>query len=123
MKHQQPAGSARLSGVLGFIEWLGNKLPNPVFLFLGATAIVIAVSAIGDPMGWSVQPQRPRVVMEIVTDAAGKQVQRPKLGEEGRPVVELIDDGAPIRARSLATNDGVYWLVANIIRNFINFAR
>ena len=107
-------------GVLGVIEWLGNKLPDPVFLFLGATALVFVLSAVGSSMGWSVQPQKPVVVMETVV-VDGKEVTRPKVGASGRPEVELVSDGAAVKPRDMLSTDGMYWLGANMIRNFINF--
>ena len=116
------APSSGAGGVLGLIERLGNKLPDPVFLFLGATLLIIALSAVGSAMEWSVQPVRPRVVMETVVGPDGAGVHQAKLDATGRPVIELVDAGSPIRPRSLLTSDGIYWLVANLVRNFINFA-
>lgn len=109
-------------GVLGVIEWLGNKLPDPVFLFLSATLLIMALSAAGAAMGWSVQPHRPQVVMETYTDESGQEARRPRVNEAGRPDIELVPEGRPISPRSLLARDGVYWLIANMIRNFINFA-
>ncbi|MEY3232072.1 MAG: hypothetical protein RL689_2161, partial [Planctomycetota bacterium] len=109
-------------GILGFIEWLGNKLPDPVFLFIGATVIIMALSAIGESMGWSVQPQRVRAVTEAVTAADGVVTQVPKLDASGKPLTELVPSGAPVAPRSLLSGEGIYWLFANMIRNFVNFA-
>jgi aminobenzoyl-glutamate transport protein len=109
-------------GILGAIEWLGNKLPDPIFLFISATVLVMVLSAIGSAMEWTVQPVRPQVVMETITGPAGEVVRQPKLDAAGRPLMELIDTGAPIRPRSLLTSDGIYWLIVNMVRNFINFA-
>jgi aminobenzoyl-glutamate transport protein len=94
-------GRATGAGVLALIERLGNRLPDPTFLFLGATVAVIALSALGAALGWSVQPVRPQLV------------------ESGR--IALLDAGAPIGPRSLADASGVYWLFANAVRNFVNF--
>jgi aminobenzoyl-glutamate transport protein len=107
-------------GVLGVIEWLGNKLPDPVFLFLGATALVFVLSAIGSGLGWSVQPQRPRVVTEPIVEN-GVEVARPKKDAQGKPVIELVSEGAPVTPRNMLSSDGAYWLAVNMIRNFINF--
>lgn len=109
-------------GILGFIEWLGNKLPDPVFLFIGATVIIMALSAIGDSMGWSVQPQRVRAVMVAVTAADGSVTQVPKLDASGKPLTELVPSGTPVAPRSLLSGEGIYWLFANMVRNFVNFA-
>jgi aminobenzoyl-glutamate transport protein len=113
-------GGSGGGGVLGVIEWLGNKLPDPVFLFLGATALVFVLSAIGSGLGWSVQPQRPRVVMQTVVEN-GVEVSKPKKDEQGKPVIELVSEGSPVAPRNMMSADGVYWLSVNMIRNFINF--
>ena len=42
------------SGVLGWIERVGNRLPDPVFLFLWLIAILVAISVTGALAGWSV---------------------------------------------------------------------
>jgi aminobenzoyl-glutamate transport protein len=94
----QPANGG---GLLGLIERLGNRLPDPIFLFIYATACVLVLSHAAAFLGWSVQPQRPQV------------------GPDGALV--LVDDGAPLLARSLLTADGAYWLIANLVRNFLNF--
>lgn len=114
--------SSRPSGILGFIEWLGNKLPDPVFLFIGATALIMVLSAMGTTMGWSVQPQRVRVVTEATTAPDGTVTQTPKLDASGKPATELFASGAPVTPRNLISFDGVYWLLTNAVRNFINFA-
>jgi aminobenzoyl-glutamate transport protein len=117
-----PANGARLGGVLGFIEWLGNKLPDPIFLFIGATVLVFVLSAVGSALGWSVQPVRPRVAQEVVRQADGTETVQVKLDAKGKPVIELVDAGGAIRPRNLVSADGVYWLAVNAVRNFINFA-
>jgi aminobenzoyl-glutamate transport protein len=35
------------------VEWFGNKLPDPVAIFVIIIAILMAVSAIGAALGWS----------------------------------------------------------------------
>lgn len=114
--------TVRTGGILGLIERIGNKLPDPVFLFLGATVLVIVLSALGSALGWSVQPVRPRVAMETVTTPAGVEVRQPVLDSAGKPKIELVESGDPIRPRNVMTTDGIYWLIANMVRNFINFA-
>lgn len=118
---QSPRGSGRLDGILGVVEWLGNKLPDPIFLFIGATVLIFGLSLVGSQLGWQVQPRMPRIAMETVVEN-GVEVTRAKEGPDGRPVVELVDMGGSIRPRNLVSSDGVYWLIANLVRNFINFA-
>lgn len=115
-------GTSVLSRCLTAIEWLGNKLPDPVFLFVGGTVLVILLSGAGASLNWSVQPVRPVVVTQTTTDASGASVKSPVLDESGRPKIELVESGSPVRPRSLLTGEGLYWLVSNLVRNFINFA-
>jgi aminobenzoyl-glutamate transport protein len=109
----------RRRGVLDWIEFVGNKLPEPALLFGLLAALVVVISALGATMGWQVQPVKPTVVMTTVVDAAGATVQAPKLDARGLPEVTLLDSGAPIQPRSLMTADGVYWMLSSALRNFV----
>ncbi|MBL8964086.1 MAG: AbgT family transporter [Phycisphaerae bacterium] len=108
-------------GFLGLVERVGNKLPEPVFLFLGATLLIMALSAVGSMLNWQVQPLRPQVVTEVETDHDGRRITRQVLNNQGRPVIELIPVGEPVRPRSLLDGQGIYWLISNLVRNFLNF--
>jgi aminobenzoyl-glutamate transport protein len=108
-------------GILGFIERLGNRLPDPIFLFIGATVIVMLLSGLGSALKWSVQPQRPTLAMQVLIDDEGREVRVPMKGAGGRPVIKLLPAGQPIEPRNLLSAEGIYWLVANMIRNFLNF--
>lgn len=39
-------GSGRLGGALGFVERLGNKLPNPFLLFVGLLGLIAVASTV-----------------------------------------------------------------------------
>ena len=111
---------------LDWIEWAGNKLPEPALIFVILAVIVIGVAAVGDAMGWQITPVQPRVVMRPVVDAAGapvldaagKQLTEPVKDAAGRVVTELVPTGAPIEPRSLLTSEGVYWMLSSMLRNF-----
>lgn len=116
--------------LLDWIEWAGNKLPEPVLLFALLAVMTVVVSGIVQAGGWKVQPVRPRAVMvekldaggSPERDAEGRPVRVPKLDPStGRPEVEVVADGQPILARSLMTRDGIYWALSSMIRNFVNF--
>lgn len=98
-----PAAPARPRGVLDWIEWAGNKLPDPALLFVLLAAIAVVLSAIGAAMGWSVQPVKPQLIEAV----AG-----------GAPQVTLLPAGDPITPRSLLTVDGIYWMASSALRNF-----
>jgi aminobenzoyl-glutamate transport protein len=116
----------RPKGVLDWIEWLGNKLPEPALIFAILAAAIIAVSALAVSMDWSVQPKRLKVETVTAVDAAGVAIVNadgtpkltPKLDEHGMPVTKLVDEGTPIRAKSLLTSEGIYWMLSSMLKNF-----
>jgi aminobenzoyl-glutamate transport protein len=81
-------------GVLGFVEQLGNRLPDPATLFLIGTLGVMAASQLAVLRGWAVE--------KTVLDA-------------GRPT------SVRVVAESLLSSDGVHWLVSNLVANFRDF--
>lgn len=122
------AGKTPGQRLLDGIEWIGNKLPDPVFLFIGAAVVVMILSAIGSAMGWAVTPVRPTIVTETVAGPGGEPITRRVLDERGRPRValrpEVDEEGKPrsLASRSLLSREGVYWAFTNMVRNFVNFA-
>lgn len=100
-------------GLLDWIEWLGNKLPDPVLLFVGLTVLVVLLSAVGAAAGWKVQPIRP---VPVVVDG-----QAVVAAGTGRPQLKIEPHGEPVVCRSLMTSEGVHWLAKNLVSNFINF--
>jgi len=122
---------ARGLGFLNAVEWLGNKLPDPIFLFVFLALLVMAISHVGVLAGWRVQPLRPVVITEAVLDASGQPatdaqtgsaLTRPVLDPKtGRPQTRLDPKGEPITGRSLLSADGIYWALSSMVRNFMNF--
>ena len=121
-----PTSARTGNGILDFIEWLGNKIPEPAVLFALFAAIVVVVAAIGDAAGWKVQPVQPKVQLvekkdasgNVVTHADGKPVMIPVLGRDGRPEIILEKKGDPIAPRTLLTSEGIYWMFSSMLRNF-----
>ncbi len=135
---QQPSGPQASSpidtpapappaGLLDWIEWAGNKLPEPALLFALLAGVVIVVSAIGSAAGWKAQPVEPRIQTVAATDSAGNPLKnadgspllKPKLGADGRPEVTLVAKGDPISPRNLLTVEGFYWMLSSMVRNFV----
>ncbi len=105
-------------GVLDWIEWVGNKLPEPALLFVLLAAIVIGLSAFGSWAGWSVQPVAPVLQTASVLQADGSTALQPVLDAAGRPQVLLEAKGEPLKPQSLLTVDGIYWIFSSLLRNF-----
>jgi aminobenzoyl-glutamate transport protein len=118
------------SRILDFIEWVGNKLPDPVFIFLGCAVIVVILSAVGSAMGWRVDVVKPTLQTQPLLDASGAPVlgedgqprHHPVLEPDGRPRVILVETGEVLAPRSLLGRDGAYWALTNMVGNFTRFA-
>ncbi len=83
------------AGILDFIEWLGNKLPDPVTLFLLGTILVVILSHVAVVAGLEVTERLPQPVTEEVLDDDGEPVIDEETGEpKTRPVLD--DDGEPL---------------------------
>ena len=115
-----PNASAAPRGFLGWIERLGNLLPDPALLFVWGALIVILLSALAAAQGWTVRP----MVAQTVVDAAGEPVIDAATGRPQVAFVQQTDaDGNPmvLRARSLLTSEGIFWALDTMVANFIAF--
>lgn len=125
-------GTGGTRGILDFIEWVGNKLPDPATLFLIGAAIVMLLSAMLASMKVEVQPRRPFAVLTAELDAAGNPVLDPETGAPvminlidpvtNKPVIDWRDEGSAIRSQNLLTSDGIFWCFKTMVKNFIEFA-
>jgi aminobenzoyl-glutamate transport protein len=115
---EAPQGRPPRRGVLDWIEWFGNRLPEPVLLFALLCAFVIALSGIGAWAEWSIQPVQPRMAMITETGDGGASGPQVKLRADGHPEIELVATGQPVTPRSLLNADGVYWMLSSMLRNF-----
>nr|WP_262925653.1 AbgT family transporter [Kocuria atrinae] len=89
---KQKNGDGALLRVLNWIEWVGNKLPDPFWLFFILAGVVLALSGIFGAMGLSaVNPATdetiqvtnllsPEGLRQIVTEAVTNFVEFPPLG-------------------------------------------
>lgn len=119
-------------GFLDFIEYLGNKLPDAATLFLIGTLIVMGVSHwathTNDGRGWVVEKAVPKQVgppaaTPIIDPATGEPTaESAHEAATGEPKIEWVKTGETFAARSLLTREGLYWLISNLVKNFINFA-
>ncbi len=124
-----PASDAPVGGFLGWIERVGNRLPDPATLFLVGTIGVMILSQLAVSLDWSVPQELPRLVVD--DSGVAETVWEPKMTE--RDVHEVLDDGTLVttktatetpfvaRPKSLLTGDGIYWLLSSLVTNFMNF--
>ena len=86
----------RISAWLDAIERAGNRLPDPVTLFIYGTLIIAVLSALVSLLGWQ--------VTKTVNSASGQDV-----------TTQIV------HANNLLSSDGIAWLLSNLVNNFITF--
>ncbi|GAB5495210.1 MAG: hypothetical protein Phyf2KO_02900 [Phycisphaerales bacterium] len=107
MNDTDPASvPAKRRGLLDFVEWIGNKLPDPALLFLIGAVFVMVASQVAVMTGWTVQPQQ---AVQTVNEA-------------GETVIGFVDNGDKLVPKSLLTADGLYWCLQSMVDNFMGFA-
>ena len=78
-------------GLLHRIEVIGNRLPDPVYLFIIGTLLIIICSELAVLLNW--------------------QVTKPALNKAS----ELL------QSRSVLDSDGIWWWLSTLVKNFIEF--
>ena len=78
-------------GLLNRIETIGNRLPDPVYLFIIGTALIIVFAELAVLFNW--------------------QVTKPAIHQSA----ELLS------ARSILESDGIWWWLSTLVKNFIEF--
>jgi len=96
-------------GLLGWIERIGNRLPDPATLFLIGTVLVMIASAVAAKTHWVVEERLPEQAAAALGQAADAQVQ-------------WLSTGKTYEARNILTRDGLFWAISSMVDNFINFA-
>lgn len=113
---------ANVGGLLGWVERLGNKLPDPATMFLIGTLLVMALSHAAVLLDWSVVHELP------VTTADGRSVawevqyvQEEVILEDGTTERRATATPLTSKAKSLLTAEGLYWLLSTLVNNFVKF--
>jgi aminobenzoyl-glutamate transport protein len=91
---QSPSDQTRQAGILGWIEHTGNRLPDPVFIFLWLILFVVAIS--------------------VIAALTGVSAVHP---------TQIMDDGSPliISAASLLSADNIQRLLVEMPTTFTHF--
>ena len=87
---------------LGFVERVGNLLPDPTLIFVYLIAVLMVVSAIGAGLGWS--------------------ASLPFSGEEAPPFATLENGVLTYTASSLFSEENIGRLLTDMPRTFASFA-
>lgn len=117
-----PNESTTTGGFLGWIEKIGNKLPDPATLFLIGTLGIMVLSALAVAMDWSVTHELPKVVEgsdEVVWEVQ-YETETVTL-EDGTTEQRPTDVPKVSKPTSLLTAEGIYWLLKNLVKNFMEF--
>lgn len=119
-RHEAQTETTTAGGFLGWIERIGNRLPDPATLFLMGTLGIMVLSAVAVSMDWSVTHELPRVVegsdevvWEVQYETATVTLEDGTTEERDVPKVS--------RPTSLLTAEGIYWLLKNLVKNFMEF--
>ena len=97
------------TGWLGWIERIGNRLPDPATLFLIGTVLVMVASAVAAKTQWVVEERLPE--------------QTAAFGQAAEPSeVKWVATGKIYEANNILTRDGLFWAISSMVKNFINFA-
>lgn len=118
-------GKGVMQRALDMIERVGNKVPNPVLMFLYLILLVIILSTILAWAGVSVTEQIAELVGHPVQhnyyqDTTEVQSQVPPQGNEYSNVQFAIREET-IPVKSLLTIDGIRFIFTSFVANFQNF--
>ena len=94
--------SSERRGFLGWVERLGNKLPDPAMIFVWLIGVLVILSVVGSWQGWS--------------------ASLPYSGTEAPHWGELKDGVLTYRATSLLTEENVTRLFVEMPKTFTGFA-
>lgn len=92
----EPPHKSRLQRALDAIERAGNKVPHPAIIFVGLAVLVVVVSAI--------------------VAAFGASVTYESINPETHAIEQLTT-----KAQSLLSRDGIRFMYAEVINNFMSF--
>jgi len=97
------------TGWLGWIERIGNRLPDPATLFLIGTVLVMVASAVAAKTQWVVEERLPEQAAALAQAAEPSEVK-------------WVPTGKIYEANNILTRDGLFWAISSMVKNFINFA-
>ena len=116
------AAGKQSGGFLGTIERIGNKIPNPVILFLYLILFIIVLSAILSLFGVSVTQE---IAVPVAADVEPLYLDSASPGVESLPEDYTQDDFVietqTVSVRSLLSVDGIRFIFTSFVPNFAGF--
>ncbi len=137
--------NTRRRGILDWIERVGNRLPDPVTLFVIGALLIAVLSQIADVLDWTVTKTITAPVTEVVVDsgtgepisvlqgatdgtisrdsdgsalrqAITTQLEDPDTGKVRRERIQV-----EVKAIGILTRDGLNWAIRSMVENFVRF--
>jgi aminobenzoyl-glutamate transport protein len=100
--------AAKPGGLLDAIERLGNALPDPATLFAIGALLVLVGSDVAARLDWTVTK-----TLSVAAEATP--------GTQTQPGIQTQTRESVVRATSLLSADGVYWILKTLVVNFTSF--
>ncbi|HIM23667.1 MAG TPA: hypothetical protein EYM30_05650, partial [Verrucomicrobia bacterium] len=113
-EHARTTKAGSNGGWLGWIERIGNRLPDPATLFLIGTVLVMIASAVAARTQW--------VVEERLPEQTAALAQAAEASAHADTSVKWVPTGKTYEANNILTRDGLFWAISSMVKNFINFA-
>lgn len=76
MDRHEPSDSARARGFLAWVERTGNRLPDPVLIFLWLIVVVVALSVAGAAAGWNAVNPVTGQALEVTSLLSSASIER-----------------------------------------------
>ena len=117
-----PAGPTRMERMLDSIERIGNKVPNPVLMFLYLIAFIFVLSTVLEWIGVGVtETIAEPIPAETQQIYYGGSLYEVTMAEEYRDQQYEIKE-VTINVRGLLTLDGIQYIFTSFVNNFAGFS-
>jgi aminobenzoyl-glutamate transport protein len=120
-----PAADSGPSGLLGWVERAGNRVPNPAVLFAVLIVFVIALSQVLDWANVGVTHQiaePPAAQVETHSGGASPTIDSYDPRDDSANQGDYAVKTEHVEAKGLLTGDGIRFMFTQLVPNFLGFA-